>query len=295
MYATNARDGLSRLSRTSASGIGRQLASSQSSKIKPTSVGWGNCVFSDGGACAQTGCYVAQHECHQLRLGAVHPPCMRCHSVVVLVLLPATFQRCMQRICESPCCREGPPCRLTAGQAPSPFPFKARHSRSWALEGASPIPEVSLIHIHAMGEAEAPAPVEEPQVADGAVAVEISEGANAKGEGPSKPPKRLPKPNKEEMLAKANVLHETIKARKARIEEINSIISGKNRQSESPELVQLKNKLLALRAQWDAELVCLAFLASQFVTTYAASFWPPSRACMLASRPCSQCMSPRVA
>lgn len=110
-----------------------------------------------------------------------------------------------------------------------------------------------------MGEVEAPAPVEGPQVSDGAVAVEISEGAN-KGELPSKPPKRLPKPNKEEMVAKANVLHETIKARKARIEEINSIISGKNRQSESPELVQLKNKLQALRAQWDAELVCLAFL-----------------------------------
>ena len=142
-----------------------------------------------------------------------------------------------------------------------------------------------------MGEPEAPAPVEEPQVADGAVAVEISEGANAKGEGPTKPPKRLPKPNKEEMVAKANVLHETIKARKARIEEINSIITGKNRQSESPELVQLKNKLQALRAQWDAELVCLAFLEPQFVTYMCCQCFAPFGACMLAERPSAQCMS----
>ena len=180
---------------------------------------------------------------------------------------------------------------LTAGQGPFPQLLSKRHSRSWVCEGAAPCPEVSLIHIHAMGEPEAPAPVEEPQVADGAVAVEISEGANGKGEGPAKPPKRLPKPNKEEMVAKANVLHETIKARKARIEEINSIISGKNRQSESPELVQLKNKLQALRAQWDAELVCLALLEPQFVTTCAAKVLAPFRACMLAVGLSAQCMS----
>ena len=128
-------------------------------------------------------------------------------------------------------------------------------------------------------------------MADGAVAVEISEGANAKGEASTKPPKRLPKPNKEEMVAKANVLHETIKARKARIEEINSIISGKNRQSESPELVQLKNKLQALRAQWDAELVSLALLPPLFVAACAANFPAPFRACMPGVRLSSHCMS----
>ena len=107
-----------------------------------------------------------------------------------------------------------------------------------------------------MVDAEVPA-AEAPEVVDGAVdgAVEITEGAAAKPDAPLKAPKRLPKPNKEEMVGQTTALHETIKARKARIEEINSIISGKKSQAEGPELVQLKKKMIGLRAQWDAELV----------------------------------------
>ena len=101
--------------------------------------------------------------------------------------------------------------------------------------------EVYLLHMNVMGKAEAPASAETPQVADGAVAVEIPKDTSAKGGIPTKPPKRLPKPNKEEMEAKVSVLHEMVTlVTRARIDYINSIVLGKSRQSEYPKLIQLK-------------------------------------------------------
>ena len=108
-----------------------------------------------------------------------------------------------------------------------------------------------------MVEAEAPSAVEEPQQeADGKV--EISQSAEAppgSGESPLKPPKRLPKPDKDMYKQKEEAMHSTIKLRKARILEINNLLDGKRNQADSPQLVALKNKQANLRAAWDAELV----------------------------------------
>ena len=108
-----------------------------------------------------------------------------------------------------------------------------------------------------MVEAEAPSAAEEPQQeADGKV--EISQSAEAPtspGEMSLKPPKRLPKPDRDMYKQKEEAMHSTIKLRKARILEINNLLDGKRNQADSPQLVALKNKQSALRAAWDAELV----------------------------------------
>jgi hypothetical protein len=105
----------------------------------------------------------------------------------------------------------------------------------------------------AMVDAEAPAPAEEAPQVDGTVEITGAEGAPA--DVPLKAPKRLPKPDKEAHEEQCKAMYDTMRARKARIQEINALLTGKKNQAESPQLAALKNSQAGLRAQWEGELV----------------------------------------
>lgn len=100
-----------------------------------------------------------------------------------------------------------------------------------------------------MVEAEAPPAVETP--ADEAPAVIDAENSDV----PLKAPKRLPKPTREELNAKTDALAAEIKTRKARIEEINAIISRKRNGGQSPEEDAARKELNETRKQFRATLV----------------------------------------
>ena len=105
-----------------------------------------------------------------------------------------------------------------------------------------------------MGDAGAPAPVEEAQSAVDAVAVKAPEGCTTTGTVPTKALDTLTKLTKQVVEAKCNVLRETIRARNTRIEELSRIIQGCSSEMEGGKIM---TKIRALDARNTAELVCL--------------------------------------
>lgn len=69
--------------------------------------------------------------------------------------------------------------------------------------------------------------------------------------------KPLPKPDDSEVKAQTSKLNDEIQAQKARIEEIKDIINNKQngRQGRSGEQQVIRNRLVELRTQFQAELV----------------------------------------
>ena len=103
-----------------------------------------------------------------------------------------------------------------------------------------------------MGEAGEPNPAEEAQPAFDATAVKVPKGCT--GTVPTKPLKDLSKLTKEELEADIDVLRETIKARNARIKELDGIMKQHISENEGGKIM---TEIRALDAQYIAELVCL--------------------------------------
>lgn len=100
-----------------------------------------------------------------------------------------------------------------------------------------------------MVDAEAP-PVTETPV-DEAV---VENGAET-DEAPLKPPKRLPRPSREELSAQTDSLAAEIKTRKDRVAAIRDTIKLKREGGQSPEENALRKELNDLRAKFRALLV----------------------------------------
>jgi hypothetical protein len=105
----------------------------------------------------------------------------------------------------------------------------------------------------AMVEAEAPPAVDGP--VDEAPAGTTDETS----EVPTKPPKRFPKPSKEERDAQVEALNGEIVQRKARMQEISEAIARKRGGGQSPEEEANRKMYSELRAQFKSLLVSSDF------------------------------------
>ena len=100
--------------------------------------------------------------------------------------------------------------------------------------------------------------------------------------------KPLPKPDDSEVKAQTSKLNDEIQAQKARIEEIKDIINNKQsgRQGRSGEQQGVRNRLVELKTQFQAELVSSSIgslcLSPTYSLTYdkrlAQSSWAPPAA-----------------
>ena len=127
-----------------------------------------------------------------------------------------------------------------------------------------------------MGDAGAPAPVEEAQSAVDAVAVKAPEGCTTTGTVPTKPFQTVPQLTREELEAQCDVLRETIRARNVRIEELNSSMKECRSQYEGGRMM---TEIKALEARYSAEQVCLDGSHALFCS-------PSKKGCMLGNEDC---------
>ena len=96
---------------------------------------------------------------------------------------------------------------------------------------------------------------EAPPVAETAVDEAVVEDGAETDEVPLKPPKRIPRPSREELNAQTDSLAAEIKARKERIATIRETIDLKRKGGQSPEENALRKELNDLRAKFRALLV----------------------------------------